>query len=261
MSKLVTKKKIVITGGAGGIGSQLCRSFIEAGHQVVVLDRSLEVFKQLHQTVSDSPLLTFEEVDVSDPESIKQAAATARDLDVLINAAAVLWPVQPFLETDLGKLRQSIEISLLGSIYSCHAFLPALQKSPHGKIINFSGGGGGDPRPNHMAYSLSKTAVVRLSENISAEYPSIDVNAIAPGAHKTAMWQDEKSDTEPDKWGSTDDLIDFFAWLIGDESNGISGRFINVKDDWRDPEWVAALKTDPSLLTLRRIDNFRYRKI
>lgn len=253
--------KIIITGGTGGIGSQIVKSLAKDKHEITVWATNPEKFESLKNECENPSNLQFEKIDISNKAQIEKVASGVRGLDVLINAAAVLWPVKPFLETDLDELKESIEISMWGTIHTCYHLLPVLKKSNSGKIINFSGGGGANGRKDHMAYSLAKTALVRFTENIALENPDISANIIAPGAHKTCMWNDEKCDQEPEKWGNMDELLEFVEFLTGKNSDGITGRFLNYKDDWKRREFVEKIKSDPDFLTLRRIDNFQFTKI
>lgn len=253
-------KKILITGGTGGIGCQIVKSLLKDGHEVIVWSTNLKKFNTLKNDCSKSAKIQFQKVDISNEKQVKEAAKKIKRLDILINAAAVLWPVKPFLKTEISELRKAIEISMWGTIYSCYHLLPILMKY-RGKIINFSGGGGASGKKNHMAYSLSKTALVRFTENLALENPEIDANIIAPGAHKTKMWKDEKSDPEPEKWGNMEELLKFIKFLVSKESDGISGRFINFRDDWSKKNFREKIKSDPDFLTLRRIDDFQFTKI
>lgn len=257
-----TSKKILITGGTGGIGSNISKALAEDGHQVIIWDINPDNFEKLKKTITkNEDNFSFEKVDISNQKEVEAAAKKIDNLDILINAAAVLWPVKPFLESDLDEMKKSLDISMWGTINTCFSLMPILKKSSQGKIINFGGGGAAGPRENHLAYSLAKTALVRFTENVSVEYPEIDINIIAPGAHKTNIWKDETFDSEPEKWGDMNQLADFFRFLVSDESNGISGRFINYKDNWDKKDFIKKIKNDPEFLTLRRIDDFQFTKV
>jgi len=254
-------KKVLITGGTGGIGCFITKALLDDGHELIVWARDLKKFEDFSCDISqNSKNISFKNVDVSNESEVKAAAKEVGDINVLINAAAVLWPVKPFAETDMKELRKSIEISMWGTIYCCYYLLPLL-KASKGEIINFSGGGGANGRINHTAYSIAKTGVIRFTENLALENPEIRVNVIAPGAHKTSIWNDEKSEKEPDKWGDMEHLVDFFRFLVSDKFNGVTGKFINYKDDWNDPAFIEKAKNDPDFLTLRRIDDFCFTKI
>ncbi len=255
-------KKILITGGTGGIGCEITRSLIAAGHTVIIWSRDEEKFLGYKKNLgSKGKNLFFRKVDVSKEDEVRAASKDIGEIDILINSAAVLWPTQSFMDSKIDELRRSIDISMWGTIYTCYYLLPQLRLAKRGKIINFSGGGGANGRKDHMAYSLSKTALIRFTENLAIENPEVDVNIIAPGAHKTGMWQDEKCESAPEKWGSMEDLINFFNFLVSDQSDGITGKFINYRDDWRSDEFIKKIKEDTDFLTLRRIDDFQFTKI
>ena len=255
-------KNILIIGGTGGIGSNITKALLKDGHRVIIWGINSKNFEKLKKTIPKSKgRLFFEKVDISKEKEVDLATKKIANLDVLINAAAVLWPVKTFLESNLTEMRESLDISMWGTIYACYFLMPLLKKSKSGKIINFSGGGAAGPRENHLAYSLAKTALVRFTENISIEYPEVKTNIIAPGAHKTNIWKDEIFDSEPAKWGDMDQLADFLKFLISDKSNDITGRFINYKDAWNQKDFIDKIKSDPEFLTLRRIDDFQFTKI
>jgi NADP-dependent 3-hydroxy acid dehydrogenase YdfG len=229
---------------------------------VIIWGKNPDNFEKLKKMIKKNMNnISFEKVDISNKKEIELAIKKIDDLDILINAAAVLWPVKPFLKSDLVEIKKSLDISMWGTIYACYFLMPLLKKSKQGKIINFGGGGAAGPRENHMAYSLAKTALVRFTENISIEYPWININIIAPGAHKTNIWKNETFEPEPKNWGNMNQLVDFFRFLVGDESNGISGKFINYKDDWNKKYFIEKMKNDSEFLTLRRIDDFQFTKI
>lgn len=256
------KKNILITGGTGGIGSNISKALVEDGHRVIIWDMNQDNFEKLKNMINQNVgNISFEKIDISNRKEVEAAAKKIDNLDILINAAAVLWPVKPFLESDLEEMKKSLDISMWGTIYACYFLMPVLKKSNQGKIINFGGGGAAGPRENHLAYSLAKTSLVRFTENTSVEYPWLNINIIAPGAHKTNIWKDETFDSEPEKWGDMNQLADFFRFLIGNDSNGISGRFINYKDDWSKFDFIEKIKSDPDFLTLRRIDDFQFTKM
>ncbi|MDI6778006.1 MAG: SDR family oxidoreductase [Patescibacteria group bacterium] len=256
------KKNIIITGGTGGIGSNISKALVEDGHRVIIWDINPDNFEKLKNTINQNiDNISFKKVDIGSRKEVEAVAKKIDYLDILINAAAVLWPVKPFLESNLDEMKKSLDISMWGTIYTCYFLMSVLKKSNQGKIINFGGGGAAGPRENHLAYSLAKTALVRFTENISIEYPEININIIAPGAHKTNIWKDEKHDKEPEKWGDMEQLVDFFRFLVGNESDGISGRFINYRDDWNKKDFLEKIKSDPEFLTLRRIDDFQFTRI
>jgi len=244
----IEKMKILITGATGGIGENLSL-FLAQKNQIITVGRDLKKLKKLQEKSPKN--ITIKSIDVSDKSAVKKLFSGIDSLDGLINCAGVMRPVGKFLDNDLDEWKKTLEINLLGTVYMCYFALPKLFKSKFKKIINFAGGGSAYPRSHHSAYGVSKTAVVRFTENLAMEYPLINVNVIAPGAYKTNMWKDETHDEEPEKWGDMNHLEKFIEYLLSSKSNGITGKFIHYKDEWKsfNPE-----KMRKDIYTLRRVE-------
>lgn len=241
--------RILITGATGGIGETLVSHLVKK-HTVTAFSRNKTALHNLKKK-NNSTNLTTHSVDVSDKAQVQKTLSRFKSLDIVINCAGILDPVGIFLENDLAKWKKTIEVNLLGTVYTCYYGLPLLIKSRKGKIINFAGGGSAYPRPYHSAYSTSKTAVVRFTEDLAMEYPNLDINAIAPGAYKTNMWKSETYDAEPEQWGDMNRLKSFIDFLVSEKSDGITGKFIHYKDAW---EEFTPQKLSKDVYTLRRVE-------
>jgi NAD(P)-dependent dehydrogenase (short-subunit alcohol dehydrogenase family) len=132
------------------------------------------------------------QLDVADPESVRDAVAGLDRLDVLVNNAAILYDTwQRGVDADLDQVRDALDTNLLGAWRVTQAVLPLLRASPAGRIVNVSSGagaltdmGGGTP-----AYRTSKAALNALTRILAAELRSdaILVNAVCPGWVATDM--------------------------------------------------------------------------
>jgi len=241
--------KILITGASGGIGSEITKELVK-NNEVIAVGRDVVRLKLLKKYLK-SKNFSIIKMDVSDINSVKKAFLKIDDIDVLINCAGILGPVCLFGESDMEKWDETVKVDLLGTVYLTYFALPLLLRSKRGKIINFSGGGSAYGRAFHTAYAVSKVGVVRFTESLALEYPNLDINAIAPGAHKTNMWRDEKHDKEPENWGDIERLKDFIVYLCSEKSNGITGRFIHYKDNW---ETFDKDNLSKDMFTLRRVE-------
>ena len=167
----------------------------------------------------------------------------------------VLGPVAPLETADWSEWKRTIEIDLYGVVLPCRAFIPQMKRKGHGKIINLSGGGATNSRPNVSAYAAAKTAVVRTTEVLADELRTfkIDVNAVAPGPVRTRMTvptlEAEMKDACPPTLAA-----DLCIFLASTECDGITGRLISARwDDWKT---LAARRNEiagSDLYTLRRI--------
>jgi NAD(P)-dependent dehydrogenase (short-subunit alcohol dehydrogenase family) len=132
------------------------------------------------------------QLDVADPDSVRDAAAGLDRLDVLVNNAAILYDTwQRGVDADLDQVRAALDTNLLGAWRVVQALLGLLRQSPAGRIVNVSSGagalndmGGGTP-----AYRTSKAALNALTRILAAELRAdrILVNAICPGWVATDM--------------------------------------------------------------------------
>jgi 3-oxoacyl-[acyl-carrier protein] reductase len=155
----------------------------------------------------------------------------------------------------------------------CSLFAPIMRSPSRKKIVNYSGGGAASPFPNYSAYATSKIALVRYTENIALELAAenIDINCIAPGFVITRLHQQtlaagseaagasfylrtikqmESGGVPPEK------AADLTAFLLSDESDGITGKFISAPwDPWESLEFRSRLRSDKDFCTVRRIDD------
>jgi NAD(P)-dependent dehydrogenase (short-subunit alcohol dehydrogenase family) len=180
----------LVTGANRGIGLEVCRQLARRGFVVLLGARDAakgaRAARQLGGDISPVQL------DVADPDSVRDAAAGLDRLDVLVNNAAILYDTwQRGVDADLDQVRDALDTNLLGAWRVTQAVLPLLRASPAGRIVNVSSGagaltdmGGGTP-----AYRTSKAALNALTRILAAELRSdaILVNAVCPGWVATDM--------------------------------------------------------------------------
>lgn len=171
----------------------------------------------------------------------------------------------------MAEFEEAMAINFLGSVRMIRACLPLLSRSARGKIVNMSGGGAATPFARYSAYACSKVALVRLTENLSQEYPALDFNSVAPGFVLTRLHEQTRA-AGPDKAGagffaSTEKQYEsggvdaavpaeLICFLLSAASDGLTGRFLSAPwDPWREEAFLEQLRQDPHLGTLRRIDN------
>lgn len=276
MHRRLEGKSAVITGGSRGIGKAVAAAFLREGARVMIAARDSSALEETAREFQSQGkgIPTFV-LDVSDLGAVRQMVARAERefgrVDVLVNGAGIYGPIGPLVDADPELWRKTVEINLLGTMYSMQAVLPGMMRRRSGRIINFSGGGAVSPLPRFSAYGASKAAVVRLTETIAGETQefNIRINAIAPGGVNTrllgevleageragaaflarARKQKEAGGVPPER------AADLAVFLASDESAGLTGRLISaVYDDWSHlPERAEVIQTS-DLYTLRRID-------
>jgi len=274
---LLKNKIAIITGAAGGIGSVIAQTFIKEGCNVVLADRIKPDLDKISKIVKKyNPKFLSAVVDVTNAKEVKRVVDLAQKkftkIDILVNAAGIQGPIGSFIENDIKKWMKTIDVNLFGTILFIKSVLPIMMKQGYGKIINFSGGGAFNPRPNFSAYATSKAAVVRLTETLAEETKryNIQINAISPGAVNTKMLEQvlksgaeaagaefyEKSKKQKEEGGDSPQLAaDLVLFLSSEKSYNLSGKIISAKwDNWRDwnKEEISKIMLS-DIYTLRRI--------
>jgi 3-oxoacyl-[acyl-carrier protein] reductase len=207
-------------------------------------------------------------MDVADAKSVKATFAdlhrTWGGVDALIHAAAELGESSSFWDLAEDKFAATLMNNTAGSFHVAKAFVRAWidraqAEDPgtrRGKIILFAGGGAGYGYPRFLPYGTSKAAVVRMCETMAMELDAaqlpIDTNVIAPGANETRMLAQVRA-----AGGEVRTVVPFskpialVRWLLSSESDGVSGRFLHVNDDYTS---MPAQKLKPEALKLRRCE-------
>ena len=214
--------------------------------------------------------------DISDFNSTKSfidhIKVKVTHIDALINCAGTFGQIGKLEDVSPEDFSLAFQTNLFGCYNMCFHGLTLLRRAKKGRIINFSGGGATSPFPHYSSYASSKTALVKLTENLSSEYPEFDINIIAPGFIKTRMADQTlkakekagefyKKTQKLVKSGgqSMNKVVDLVMFLLSKRSEGISGKLISAQwDDWDNPDFISKLQTDKDFCTLRRIDHVHF---
>jgi NAD(P)-dependent dehydrogenase (short-subunit alcohol dehydrogenase family) len=176
-------RRIVITGGASGMGAGLVRALPGLGARVVSLDLTEEAGLQ----VADEVGVPFVVADVCDRDSvtsaIDEAASLLGGLDVLLHAAGIA-PGAPAEDITLADWDRTLAVNATGTFLANQAAYPHL-RDYGGQILNFASAAGVQGYPAKAAYAASKGAVLAWSRSVASEWARhrITVNCIAP-----AIW-------------------------------------------------------------------------
>ncbi len=166
-------KRVLITGGAQGIGLEMALKFAGRGTEVVIADLNEAKLAEATAKIEEAgaPAWGFP-VDVTNPASIAalraQIAAEAGPIDILVNNAGVVFG-GPFIETPLDRHFKTYEVNMLGVVAMTHAFLQDLIDRPEAHLVHISSASGFVGLPFGSTYASSKWAVIGFSESIRAE--------------------------------------------------------------------------------------------
>ncbi|HWG69763.1 MAG TPA: SDR family NAD(P)-dependent oxidoreductase, partial [Steroidobacteraceae bacterium] len=173
----LTGRRILITGGASGIGRATALLFVQEGAKVAILDRTSDAVRAVAAEVRGTPV----PADVADPASVaaavNQAATAMGGLDGVVNAAGI-FSAAGLAETSAALFAQTLAVNLTGTFLVVQAAAPLLQKAGGGTIVNIGSGVGITPTgPGSTAYVASKGGVIAMTKALAAELaPAIRVN-------------------------------------------------------------------------------------
>lgn len=256
-----TDRTIVVTGGAGVLGSEIVRTLLGCNGNVVVLihneERAARSIAAMRNVQSKGRLLCVEG-DVLKKETLLQAnqiiQAEFGHADVLINAAGGNHPFATtttelsFFDLPLDALQHVGDLNLLGTILPSQVFGRDMAERGEGIILNISSMNAFRPLTRIPAYSAAKAAVtnftqwlaVHMAQNYS---PRIRVNAIAPGFfigaqnRRLLLNEDETltqrghsilAHTPMNRFGNPEDVLGAVMWLLSPASAFVTGIVIPI---------------------------------
>ncbi|EGY15164.1 Short chain dehydrogenase citE like protein [Verticillium longisporum] len=248
-------KSVLITGASQGLGRAIAIGYARAGATRIALAARTDLttttdllLAAAEEESQPAPEVLALEMDVTDAASVRAAAARldeawAGRLDILVCNAGYMASFAQLLEADEEDLIRTFDVNYWGTYRCCRAFVPIMISGGGDRTVvtltsiaaHFIGGGSG-------AYSLSKFALVRLTEFLQDEYASQGVLAysVHPGAVSTGL-----SDKLPEKYK--------FRLTETPELIGHSLPFLtSQKRDWLGGRWVSSMWDLPKLLTMEK---------
>ena len=242
-------RKVVITGGVGGIGQSLVELFAGEGGNVLFTDISEEKCSDFAATLEGKSLHTrYLAGDLRQKAFceavVAEAVSAFGGLDILINNAGII-PRGNILETTDDMWFTALDVNLTAVFFLCRAAIPHLQAAGGGAIVNTSSTWGIYPGPGHVAYCTSKAAVAALTRNLGRDHAPdrIRVNAVCPHEVNTPMLRSgfERRGIDPQKGieelGKTvplghvaepREIADVIAFLASPDARYICGETVEV---------------------------------
>ncbi len=177
-------KRVLVTGGAGGIGLAIAARFLADGDAVLACDVDAVA---LDEAKARCPALRTMACDVSDAAQVDALfGSVARDLgglDILVANVGIGGPTQPVETLSPADWQRVMDVNLTGTFNVVRLGIPLVRES-RGTIIIMSSAAGRLGYPNRAPYAVSKWGLVGLAKTLSAELgpDGVSVNAILPGA-------------------------------------------------------------------------------
>ncbi|KAB2909903.1 MAG: 3-oxoacyl-ACP reductase FabG [Ignavibacteriales bacterium] len=240
--KRLENKRIIVTGGARGIGKAAVLKFIKEGASVAIWDVNEELGGALVNEITTSGgKAVFFKVDVTDLDSTTATAVKTAEalggIDVLVNNAGITRDAS-LAKMTAEQWKQVIDVNLTGVFNCTKAVMGYMVEQGSGKIINTSSVVGLYGNFGQTNYVATKSGVIGMTKVWARELgrKGICVNAVAPGFIATEM-----VDTIPEKvinmliektplgrLGSPEDIANAYLFLASDDSNFVNGTVLSV---------------------------------
>jgi NAD(P)-dependent dehydrogenase (short-subunit alcohol dehydrogenase family) len=241
-------KTILVTGAGAGIGEATALGCAEYGATVVATDIDGEQAQATADAIEDDGgTAEAIEVDVREYDAVESAIETTAEqygLDGLFNNAGVGHP-PGYLEDIQASVRDYvIDVNLTGVWNGCQAALPIMKEQGTGSIVNMSSLAGQIGLPKQAVYSLTKGAVISLTQTVAKEAgpKGVRINAICPGFIDTQLTQahfqgsddpeaarEEMEEQYPLKrLGEPEEIADCVAFLLSDASSYVTGHALTA---------------------------------
>jgi NAD(P)-dependent dehydrogenase (short-subunit alcohol dehydrogenase family) len=236
-----TDRVAIVTGGAGGIGGELCRELAREGARVVIADVDLTSARQLASELDAVAI----EMDVTDPDSVATGVETARERcgtpRLLFNVAGISGGHGPLRTLAYESLQRAFDVNVKGTFLVMQAVVrQMLEAQREGAIVNVGSASAVQPTIGLGHYGATKAAVHTLTKAAAVELAplGIRVNAVAPGPVYTPMT--ERSMADPDhraKWeariplgriAQPRDLVPLMLLLASEESGYMTGSIVSI---------------------------------
>lgn len=237
------EKVAIVTGGSSGIGKAIAERFASEGANVIIVGRHEDALKEV---CKNNNKITYVAGDITDSKIVDEIVSTAEKkfgmIDILVNNAG--WcPVQPITEMTVKDYDKAFDLDVRSVVDLTTKALPLIIKAK-GNIINLSSVGATHPAVNLSMYTGAKAAIENFTRVWALELADggVRVNAIAPGAIRTNIWnvpglskeeakkhEEGIASTIPFKrFGTPEEVANIAMFLVSDEASYVSGSIYAV---------------------------------
>ncbi|MDE0582984.1 SDR family oxidoreductase [Planococcus sp. A6] len=247
----MTEKVVLITGGAGGIGMDTAKAFLEQGDRVVLVDINQEALDKTKDLLeADEEQVKVIQANVTEESDVANYVQETVDafgrIDVFFNNAGINGPHKMIKDLEKEHFESIMDINVTGVFLGLKHVIQQMEKQGFGSIINTASNAAYIGSPGMPGYIASKHAVVGLTKTAALETAAqgIRVNAVAPAAIDTQMLTAIQSNISPDdpeaaaaairqgipvgRFGTPMEVAQIVLFLASDKSSFVTGSIYNV---------------------------------
>ena len=240
MTSTIPRKRALVTGGSGGIGSAICRQLAADGlHVIVHAHRSLEAAQTLVDAIKAADgyaqALAFDVTDAAATAAALETLLADGPIQVVVNNAGI-HDDAIFPGMQLGQWQRVIDVSLNGFFHVTQPLMMPMIRTRWGRIINITSVAAVAGNRGQVNYSAAKGALHSATRSLALEVASrgITVNAVAPGIIATAMSQhtfDAPTIAQlvpMKRAGRPEEVASLVSFLASERAAYISGQIISI---------------------------------
>ena len=230
---LLKDRVILVTGANRGIGRAVARDLARHGATVILHGRDGEALEALYRELSElGPEPAVAALDLEHARGGDYQDLTAQlesrfgKLDGLLHNAGILGDRSPVEHYDIGLWQRVMHVNFNAAFILTRCLLPLMRNSEDASVVFTTSGVGNQGRAYWGAYCCSKFATEGLSQVLADELEktNIRINAINPGATRTAMRAEAFPAEDPRTLLPPERLTRAYLWLLGADSAGITGQ-------------------------------------
>jgi NAD(P)-dependent dehydrogenase (short-subunit alcohol dehydrogenase family) len=230
---MASGRSVIVTGGTGGLGRAVVRTFLEAGNRVTVswiVDGERQALLAAESDAATSGQLILVEADVADEPGAREVTKAAGAADVLVNGVGGFAGGTPVHETDLEVWDRMYRLNVRSAAAMSRAVLPGMIARRRGVIVTVASRAAFDRPATLAAYSAAKSAVVALTETLQREVEAygIRVGAVVPTTIDTQANRAAMPDADFSSWTPPAQIAAAIRWLAGDQASCVRGALLPV---------------------------------
>ncbi|MBN1642785.1 MAG: SDR family oxidoreductase [Anaerolineae bacterium] len=230
-----TDRVVMVTGAAGNLGEAVARAFLAVGAHVVLVDRAADRLPERYSAlVGDPAHLLVTGVDMTDEDAVRSAVERTLErfgrIDVLANTVGGYRAGTTVDKTPLADWDFMLDLNARSAFLVSRAVVPLMRARGSGKVIHVASRAAMNGGARAAAYSVAKSAVLRLTESLSAELKraGINVNCVLPGTIDTPQNRASMPEADHRRWVAPEAIADVILFLASDAARAIHGAAIPV---------------------------------
>ena len=223
----------LVTGASGNLGAVVARRFADAGAFLALPDRKPERLAMEFPEIGTGEVMATP-CEITEPESVAAFVAAAEErfgrVDILVNAAGGFRYSPLAGEVALADWDALMEINARTALLLSRAVAPGMARRGEGTIVNVASRAALGGAAGTAAYAASKSAVLRLTEALSAELKTsgVRVNCVLPGTLDTPQNREAMPDADTAQWVDLQALADVILFLCSPGARAIHGAALPV---------------------------------